>query len=293
MPVPPSSTDPGSQSLFSRLTSTKPLAILSHDEKLHKRVVDSVITALIIGIVVILLRGWSHPFNISSFLTSGMTGITALGAAIALGGILGFLFGVPSAPRGPIINNRGSGTVAVTTGADSKATAGPATPPAAPPPSKPADPGNDLANTGDNPDETSPPDAEVLTAGTDAKPSATVAKPTGTEQDDGQTSDSDADDKQIRDYQPGVSNLEQVADWVTKLLLGGGLTQMQRIPPKVWQWSHALAIGMLGTAATGAQDSVIVSYQAFASGLLVYGFILGFFGGFLITKLQLGKAISQ
>ena len=285
MPVPPANADSGSPSLFSRLTSSEPLTVLTHDEKLHKRVVDAVITAISIGIFVILLRGWSHPFNISSFLTSGMTGITALGAAIALGGILGFLFGVPSAPRGPVINNRGSGTVAVTTGADSKATAGPSTPPAGPatPPATPpvATPmalSGNLSDAGNVVDEASRPDGSAHAE---------------TTQEDDQTTSPGTDDKQVRDYQPGVSNLEQVADWVTKLLLGGGLTQMQRIPPKVWQWSHALAIGMLGTAATGAQDSVIVSYQAFASGLLVYGFILGFFGGFLITKLQLGKAIAQ
>ncbi|HVG27774.1 MAG TPA: hypothetical protein VM865_09225 [Acidobacteriaceae bacterium] len=88
---------------------------------------------------------------------------------------------------------------------------------------------------------------------------------------------------------PAPSNLEQVADWVTKLLLGGGLTQMGRIPPKIWQWSHAVAMGTLGAA---ADERRIVAEQAFACGLMVYGFILGFFAGFLITKLQLGRAIA-
>jgi len=87
-----------------------------------------------------------------------------------------------------------------------------------------------------------------------------------------------------------VSNLEQVADWVTKLLLGGGLTQMQRIPPKIWQWAHIVALGIIGSKTT-LTDQLIQAQQAFAAGLLVYGFILGFFAGFLITKLQIGKAI--
>lgn len=85
-----------------------------------------------------------------------------------------------------------------------------------------------------------------------------------------------------------ISNLEQVADWVTKLLLGGGLTQIQHIPPKVWQWSRNVAIGIDGGSA-----QLVAADQAFAAGLLVYGFVLGFFGGFLITKLQLGKAIQS
>jgi hypothetical protein len=90
---------------------------------------------------------------------------------------------------------------------------------------------------------------------------------------------------------PSVSNLEQVADWVTKLLLGGGLTQMQHIPPLVWQWSRVVAIGIIGPA--GANEQTIQSHQSFAAGMLVYGFIVGFFSGFLITKLQLGKAIQD
>jgi hypothetical protein len=85
------------------------------------------------------------------------------------------------------------------------------------------------------------------------------------------------------------SNLEQVADWVTKLLLGGGLTQMQRIPPKIWKWAGLVAIGIVGKSA--APD--LEANQAFAAGLLVYGFVLGFFGGFLTTKLQLGQAVWQ
>ncbi len=66
---------------------------------------------------------------------------------------------------------------------------------------------------------------------------------------------------------------------------------MQRIPPKIWQWSHAVAMGVLGN--TPATPPQIVAEQAFACGLMVYAFVLGFFGGFLITKLQLGRAISE
>ncbi|HEY0795463.1 MAG TPA: hypothetical protein VGD64_06755, partial [Acidisarcina sp.] len=87
------------------------------------------------------------------------------------------------------------------------------------------------------------------------------------------------------------SNLEQVADWVTKLLLGGGLTQMQRIPPKIWQWAHNVAIGILKER--NPDPMLVAATQAFAAGLMVYGFILGFFAGFLITKLQLGKEVWQ
>ena len=67
---------------------------------------------------------------------------------------------------------------------------------------------------------------------------------------------------------------------------------MQRIPPKVWQWSHVVALGIIGDDPR-INDRLILAQQAFAAGLLVYGFILGFFSGYLITKLQLGKAIAR
>jgi len=73
------------------------------------------------------------------------------------------------------------------------------------------------------------------------------------------------------------------------LLLGGGLTQIQQIPPKVWQWARAVAVGI----DPDAKEALIQSHQAFAAGLMTFGFVLGFFGGFLITKLQLGRALSK
>jgi hypothetical protein len=67
---------------------------------------------------------------------------------------------------------------------------------------------------------------------------------------------------------------------------------MQRIPPKVWQWLRVVALGILGDD-QHANENIIVAQQAFAAGLLVYSFVLGFFAGFLITKLQLGKQVWQ
>jgi hypothetical protein len=75
---------------------------------------------------------------------------------------------------------------------------------------------------------------------------------------------------------------------VTKLLLGGGLTQLQQIPKMVWELAYSVAVG-INPAAKG---QTLWAEQAFAAGLLVYFFIAGFFSGYLITKLQLGRRIS-
>lgn len=203
--------------------------------------------------------------------------LAAFGAALGLGGVLGFLFGVPvpgsSHPNETIDRptvNMGQGSVVNVQAGPVNAPENPAPPPANPPANPPvADPAP--AAQALHP----PADAANLINPSAAPPTtpmvpATTPPPT-----------------------TNASNLEQVADWVTKLLLGGGLTQMSKIPPKVWQWSHAVAVGILGKDAVNVNEAIITATQAFAAGLMVYGFILGFFAGFLITKIQLGKAISS
>jgi hypothetical protein len=169
--------------------------------------------AVLIGVLVVMFHG--------GVLTAGLA---AFGAALGLGGVLGFLFGVPGTTQSKAV---GSGNP------------------------KPA------AENGA---------AHADQAAIDAELPVIAVK------------------------SHAISNLEQVADWVTKLLLGGGLTQMQRIPPKVWQWAHIVALGIIG-GKPGVTEQLVVANQSFAAGLLVYAFVLGFFAGFLITKLQLGKAI--
>lgn len=219
--------------------------------------------SLIVAVVIGLLIAWFHGGTITA-------SIAAFAGAVGLGGVLGFLFGVPS-PRGPA-NAGGVETSSVTTGDQSVVNV--ATPPA-PPPTPDPTPGGAAQSL-------HPPGDPALANQTANLQGAPAQKsPGGSHGAAPKTRTSTASGSQ--------SNLEQVADWVTKLLLGGGLTQISTIPPKVWQWSHEVAIGILGD---DSNPVLVRANQSFAAGLLVYGFILGFFGGFLITKLQLGKAIS-
>ena len=200
--------------------------------------------------------------------------ITAFAGALGLGGVLGFLFGVP-VPR--------SSGAAGTAPAPAAPPATPATPSAPVTPPKPEVVAQALQppigivplDNGPNPVNVDAPKTETPPAETpkDTSSSQPKARSTGTSS--------------------LPSNLEQVADWVTKLLLGGGLTQISKIAPKVWQWSYAVAIGISGDDGKPAAPALVAANQSFAAGLMVYGFVLGFFAGFLITKIQLGKAISS
>ncbi|MFE0459726.1 hypothetical protein ACFW1A_10750 [Kitasatospora sp. NPDC058965] len=79
------------------------------------------------------------------------------------------------------------------------------------------------------------------------------------------------------------TNLEQVSDWLTKLLLGVGLTQLGRIWQGVRQLGHALApaLGGRGDAAP------------FAAALVLYFLVLGFLAGWLATRLLLAGVLTQ
>ncbi|WP_035798894.1 hypothetical protein [Kitasatospora mediocidica] len=83
-------------------------------------------------------------------------------------------------------------------------------------------------------------------------------------------------------YSPNT-NLEQVSDWLTKILLGVGLTQLGSI----WQHFHQLARA-LAPALGGRADS-----QPFAAALVLYFVLLGFLGGWLLTRLLLAGALTR
>jgi hypothetical protein len=236
--------------------------LLDHQNRLYFWTNLGLGIALGIGFIVIIVHGGNWT-----------TSIAAFGASLGAGGVLGFLFGVPSTVRAPV---NITGNVAVGTGNNSPTVSADVV---------------DQAGTPIEPLEHPPAEPSPTSPTITVAPSASVAPKIIPRSDPAPAPDQDTQPP-IAIARPSVSNLEQVADWVTKLLLGGGLTQMQRIPPKVWQWAHVVAMGIIGDDPK-INDRLILAQQAFAAGLLVYSFILGFFCGYLITKLQLGKAIAE
>jgi hypothetical protein len=81
----------------------------------------------------------------------------------------------------------------------------------------------------------------------------------------------------------GNTNLEQISDWLTKVLVGATLTQIGSIGHAASRLFAAMgpALGS-GPAAT-----------AFAGSLVIYFGVLGFILGWLATRLLLGRALSD
>lgn len=72
------------------------------------------------------------------------------------------------------------------------------------------------------------------------------------------------------------SNLEQISDWLTKLLVGAGLVELKSIPGLVRRAGDFLGTGM-----------AVPNASAFSASALAYGAGIGFAGGYLWTRLRL------
>ena len=81
------------------------------------------------------------------------------------------------------------------------------------------------------------------------------------------------------------TNLEQVSDWLTKIIVGLGLTQFSTILAKVNQWSAAL-----GSALTGEPGGV---GQVAGCSLLVLGALTGFVFFYLWARVYLARMFQK
>jgi len=77
------------------------------------------------------------------------------------------------------------------------------------------------------------------------------------------------------------TNLEQISDWLTKIFVGLGLIQLQRVPEHLNRASTFVASGLTSGS------------KFFAASLIIYFTILGFLGFYLITRLYIAGALSR
>jgi hypothetical protein len=84
------------------------------------------------------------------------------------------------------------------------------------------------------------------------------------------------------DYRANT-NLEQISDWLTKILVGVGLTQLGVIPARLQELASAAAEGMGGGPAA----------SAFALAVILFFAVCGFLFSFLWTRLHLLGAFRR
>jgi hypothetical protein len=88
--------------------------------------------------------------------------------------------------------------------------------------------------------------------------------------------------KKRTEYGPNT-NLEQISDWLTKILVGVGLTQVKEIREVLSDVADGVKFGVPDTGVS----------QAFALSLVLFYLICGFLFGFLWTRLYLPGAYKE
>jgi len=79
------------------------------------------------------------------------------------------------------------------------------------------------------------------------------------------------------------TNLEQISDWLTKILVGVSLTQLTELPTKLWNAAELVA----------PIFAPLEEAEAIAATVIVSFAILGFFAGYLCTRLFLTIALLR
>jgi hypothetical protein len=78
------------------------------------------------------------------------------------------------------------------------------------------------------------------------------------------------------------TNLEEISDWLTKIIVGVSLVELQKAQVKLQQAAGFIAQTLGGSSQT-----------SFAYGLMVYFSICGFLGSYLLTRLYLQRAFRE
>lgn len=176
-----------------------------------ERALRTLLYAMLIGVIAVLIYAIDSN-NWTRFVTTVGTGVVVAAAALLIGGLLGFLFGIPRTLQQL---------------------------------SSPAP----ASDTPENQD------------GARASAGATGERP---------------------EYQANT-NLEQISDWLTKILVGVGLTQVREIGDKLHTLSGAVASALGNTSGN----------RSFALSLILVYLVVGFLFSYLWTRLYLPGAFRK
>ena len=86
------------------------------------------------------------------------------------------------------------------------------------------------------------------------------------------------------------TNLSEISDWLTKLLLGAGLVQLGNLGGPVGDLVQAVARGITSPDGTTAATT---GAAAMAGAIVVAYLVLGFLDGYVVTTLWYGRRLSE
>lgn len=90
-------------------------------------------------------------------------------------------------------------------------------------------------------------------------------------------------------YQQQVNtNLTEISDWLTKIIVGLGLVNLTKIPPYLEKIAKILGSALNDNCPAGCPMAIALAY-----GIIISYFILGFLYGYITTRLYLAGAFAQ
>jgi len=84
------------------------------------------------------------------------------------------------------------------------------------------------------------------------------------------------------------TNIEQISDWLTKLLVGVGLVELKELPGGLSAAAHFVAAG-LGNASPNNDPQLV----PFAAALIIFFLVEGFLGGYLATRIFFQRVFER
>jgi hypothetical protein len=100
------------------------------------------------------------------------------------------------------------------------------------------------------------------------------------------TTDEQVDEVNKKPKYQHNKSIEQISDWILKMLIGIGLSQMINLPRVLWSCASTLTQGI---STVGGQDGA----TSVATCLIVFFMVCGFIYGFLATRLGLLPILIQ
>jgi uncharacterized integral membrane protein len=88
------------------------------------------------------------------------------------------------------------------------------------------------------------------------------------------------------------TNLEQISDWLTKILVGVGLTQVNNILERLRSIASTVTRAM-GATSVNCMPPAVCDNNSFAMALILFFLVIGFLFAYLWTRLHLAKAFKD
>jgi hypothetical protein len=209
-------------------------------------------------------------------------------ACLAIGAIGGFLFGIPRSRRESRPAQVRPASTTPVQNQPAAITPGPPNP--TPPPDQGAQP--DPATTaGPNvpPDTATTPPPGVATP----TPAPAPTNGSGAEQTRVELPTQDTASVSGPDLVAGSdpSPIEQISDWLTKIIVGLGLANLKELPGQLDAWARyvSMSIGSSATPSGGTDGSA----ASLALGVILYFLILGFMACYILTQIFLRNLINR